>query len=280
MTPTVRPDSRTWRISARDQRRLADAGRAGDADHERLARLRIELAHELVGERVAVLDERDRAGERPAVARADAVGELLEAPRAAHVRPSERPARDACRPRMSANASPAAVRKARLAQPHTQRAPKASVSGPATAIAEREHRVVRRHDHRERAAAQLVGRAALDEQRVADDRRAVAERRRRPRPPPPSRRSARTPRLRSRAPSDRSRARTCAPCRLARSQAPAARLPRVSPRPPAPTSTPKPTLPASSETFARTTWATLIPARADLDDVPGEQHGQERRATG
>ena len=63
-----------------DQRRLADAGRPGDADDERRAGLRVELADELVRERVAVLDQRDRPGERAPVAAPHAVGEIVERP--------------------------------------------------------------------------------------------------------------------------------------------------------------------------------------------------------
>ena len=57
---------------------LPDAGRAGDADDRGAARARIELAHERVRERVAVLDERDRARERTPVGGANARDELLE----------------------------------------------------------------------------------------------------------------------------------------------------------------------------------------------------------
>ena len=66
-----------------DEARLADAGRAGDADRVRVAGPRIELAHDAVRERVAVLDERDRARERAPVARADAGRKCLARPVAA-----------------------------------------------------------------------------------------------------------------------------------------------------------------------------------------------------
>ena len=59
---------------------LPTPGRAGDADRVRAAGLRVDVADELVGERVAVLDERDRARERARVARADAGGERLARP--------------------------------------------------------------------------------------------------------------------------------------------------------------------------------------------------------
>ena len=60
-----------------DEARLADAGRAGDADRVRGTGLRVEVGDDAVRERVAVLDERDRACERAPVAVADAGGERL-----------------------------------------------------------------------------------------------------------------------------------------------------------------------------------------------------------
>ena len=60
-----------------DQARLAHAGRAGDADGVGVAGLRVELPDQLVGERVAVLDQSDRPCERTPVAGADARHELL-----------------------------------------------------------------------------------------------------------------------------------------------------------------------------------------------------------
>jgi len=64
----------------RDQARLADAGRAGDADGVRAAGLRVELGNELVRDGVGVLDQRDRARERAPVAGAHALGERLARP--------------------------------------------------------------------------------------------------------------------------------------------------------------------------------------------------------
>jgi hypothetical protein len=66
-----------------DQARLADTGRAGNPDCVGAARVPIELAHELVGERVRVLDERDRPCERAPVGGADALRQRLECPLAA-----------------------------------------------------------------------------------------------------------------------------------------------------------------------------------------------------
>src|SRR5256886_17638654 len=55
----------------RDQARLADAGRARDPDRVGAPRFRVDVANELVRERVRVLDERDRARESALVARSD-----------------------------------------------------------------------------------------------------------------------------------------------------------------------------------------------------------------
>jgi hypothetical protein len=63
-----------------DQRRLADAGRAGDAERVRVARLGVELADDAVGGRVTALDESDRTRERAAVAPAHTGDELLVRP--------------------------------------------------------------------------------------------------------------------------------------------------------------------------------------------------------
>ncbi len=51
-----------------DQRRLADARWAREAVDRRFARVRVDLAHELPALGAVVLDERDRARERTAVA--------------------------------------------------------------------------------------------------------------------------------------------------------------------------------------------------------------------
>jgi hypothetical protein len=64
----------------RDETRLADAGWACDPDRVRLAGVGVDLANELVGERVAVLDQRDRPRERAPVARANARHERLARP--------------------------------------------------------------------------------------------------------------------------------------------------------------------------------------------------------
>jgi hypothetical protein len=67
----------------REERGLADARRARHSDRVRASRLRIEVVDDVVGERVAVLDQRDRACERAFVALADAGGERLARPLAA-----------------------------------------------------------------------------------------------------------------------------------------------------------------------------------------------------
>ena len=68
-----------------DQRRLAGAGRPGEADHRRVAGVRIDLADELPALGVVVLHERDRARQRALVARQQPLGEA-----AASSRPSSR----------------------------------------------------------------------------------------------------------------------------------------------------------------------------------------------
>ena len=71
-TPTVssrRPDVSDERA---DQRRLPDPGRPRDADRVRAPGVGIQLAYEVVRRRVAVLDEADRARERPPIAGAHA----------------------------------------------------------------------------------------------------------------------------------------------------------------------------------------------------------------
>ena len=67
----------------RDEARLPDPGRAGDADRVRGAGLRVEVGDDAVREWVAVLDERDRARERTPVALPDAGGKVLTRPVAA-----------------------------------------------------------------------------------------------------------------------------------------------------------------------------------------------------
>src|SRR5437899_2435755 len=63
-----------------DQARLADAGWARDADRVRAPRLGIDVMDEVVGERIAVLDQGDRPGECAPVARANALRERLPRP--------------------------------------------------------------------------------------------------------------------------------------------------------------------------------------------------------
>ena len=68
------------RDERRDEARLADSRRSGDADDGCPSRVRIELPDEPKGQRVPVLHERDRAGERPAVGSAHAFDELSKRP--------------------------------------------------------------------------------------------------------------------------------------------------------------------------------------------------------
>src|SRR4029078_5570713 len=62
---------------------LPHAGGPGNADPVRIASARIELADELVGERIRTLDQRDGASESSALAGPDALDERLESPAAA-----------------------------------------------------------------------------------------------------------------------------------------------------------------------------------------------------
>ena len=62
-----------------DERRLAGAGRAGEADDRGAARVRVDLADELPARRVVVLDERDGPRQRALVAVEQALGEGLGA---------------------------------------------------------------------------------------------------------------------------------------------------------------------------------------------------------
>ena len=125
---------------------------------------------------------------------------------------------------------------------------------------ETEHGEVRAHDQREGAAADVVGRAALDEQGVADERGRVPD----PADDDEQRRDpdvrARCPRRCSRPPSSRSRARRAASSRAARASVDANSAPITAPRPFAAQSRPKPKSPASNETFASTTSETLTNA--------------------
>src|SRR5918999_2927155 len=63
-----------------DEARLADTRRAGDADDVRPPRLGVELADEVVGERVRALDQRDRTRERATLPGTHAVEQPFERP--------------------------------------------------------------------------------------------------------------------------------------------------------------------------------------------------------
>src|SRR5207253_6535527 len=117
------------------QARLADSGRPGDSDRVRIARLRVQVADEVVGQRIRALDERDRPGERPAIAGADAGGQRLPRPLAAPGHQRVAGSGNGAGARRSiayAVTEATAMKQAAIAQ--TQRAPMASTSGPATAI--------------------------------------------------------------------------------------------------------------------------------------------------
>ena len=64
----------------RDEARLADSRRTGDADRPRAPGGWIEIVDDACGERVAVLHERDRSRQRPPVAVGDPRDEALARP--------------------------------------------------------------------------------------------------------------------------------------------------------------------------------------------------------
>ena len=174
-----------------DQARLADPGRAGDAERVRLSRVRVELADEVVGQRVGVLDQRDRARRAPAGLRssrprAGAPASTCSRPRRKpRAGPFRRPRRSAvgrlgrpeARSRHPGRAGARRAPRRREAPPMAQTVlgPSSFVSGPAAIIPTPSTSVVGAHEQRERTAAELVRRAALDEERIADDRGAVAD---------------------------------------------------------------------------------------------------------
>src|SRR5581483_7547237 len=112
----------------RDEARLARARRAREADGVRAPGVRVERADDLVGGRVAVLDERDRTGERARVAAADALDERVRVDGAAHAWTGCGAARTL---RAKSQASPVASAIAPAATAYDQRAPIAFVTGPA-----------------------------------------------------------------------------------------------------------------------------------------------------
>ena len=100
ITPTVSLLLAHLTDQRRDQGRLPHARRARDADHEGCARLRIQLLDELVRERVAVLDQRDRARERSDRRRARR-RKILEAQARRTIRPPDATGWSTRRPRIS-----------------------------------------------------------------------------------------------------------------------------------------------------------------------------------
>src|SRR5579884_1627262 len=121
-----------------DEARLADAGRPREADGVRAPRLRVQIAHDLVGERIAVLDERDRARERAPVTRAERVDEALARPVAAAAHapaPSPASVGAGSTPRASPRTVTALPAVNAAAIPYVQRAPTLAVSAPDATIA-------------------------------------------------------------------------------------------------------------------------------------------------
>ena len=147
-----------------DQRRLAGAGRPGEADDRRVAGLRVDLADERPALGVVVLDQRDAARQRALVAGEQALGEggLLVGHRAAKntISPDGHPARTG-----SATPRSAALRRR------------------CTAVRSRSLRFMRaQRDARPAATARLIvalGVAEAALARAAADRRAVLRRPRR-----------------------------------------------------------------------------------------------------
>ena len=145
-----------------DQRRLAGARRAGEADDRRVAGLRIDLADERPALGVVVLDQRDAARERALVAGEQALGEggLLIGHRAAKntISPDGHPARTGPASRGPRRSGAPARRPAGAPALHAR---------PRTA------------DLRLRAADRPLGVAEAALARAAADRRAVLHRPRR-----------------------------------------------------------------------------------------------------
>ena len=125
----------------RDEARLADPRRPGDADRARAPGARIEVVDDAGGEGVAVLHEGDRARQRPPVASGDPRDEALARPVAAAISSAtetgetSRSVTSSCaeRSRRKPTSAPRPAQTAEMA--NTQRAPTASVNGPATTIA-------------------------------------------------------------------------------------------------------------------------------------------------
>src|SRR5215218_2771741 len=102
-----------------DEGRLPDARRSGDSQHRRPTCLGVDGCDHLRGQRVAVLDERDRPCERAPVGGTKA-GDVPGSSSAGAAR--------------SAAASAAPPKQSAAATPHATRAPQAFVRGPATII--------------------------------------------------------------------------------------------------------------------------------------------------
>src|SRR5581483_8511128 len=121
----------------RGEGRLADAGRSGQPDGVGVPRVRVDIGHDVVGERIAVLDDRDRARERASVAGAKRVDEALARPATAGCYAGCSAPSAGCSTRLRASTRavqpPAAASPAAVA--YVQRALAAAVSAPEQTIA-------------------------------------------------------------------------------------------------------------------------------------------------
>src|SRR5688572_7308909 len=126
-----------------DEGRLADPRGAGDADRPRTTRRRVEIVDDARREGVAVLDERDRPGQRAPVATGDPRDEALPCPLspAGHDTGPGNETGATSRSGASALAERSSRKPTSAPRPaqapemaNTQRAPMASVSGPAMTI--------------------------------------------------------------------------------------------------------------------------------------------------
>ncbi len=147
----------------------------------RVARLGVEVGDDRVGERVAVLDQRDRAGERAVVAVPHSCREGLARPVAPAGHAATRPAAGASeRARLVTTRSITSA----VSEPHTrsieaipyvQRGADEPHERAGRDHGDAEQRVLRADDHGERAPSQPVRRVALHDQDGHRERKAVSE---------------------------------------------------------------------------------------------------------
>ena len=285
-TPTVRPSARTWRSSAPIRLDLPTPGGPVTPIAYALAGLRVEVADELVRERVGVLDERDRPRERAAVAGAHARDERLARPLApGHRQLCADSERQPARARTPASGAASRSRSSAAARRDTpprsahdparpdrvdERARRATIPSPSTAKFELMISVNAR-------PRSVVGRTALDEQRVADDRGPVPD-------PAESEHQTATQtfgRHRGGDVAERPSAPIATPCRrrtcsAARARTTATEAPTTRPSPLAAHISPKPKSPASNETFGEHDLGHVDERDREHGEVPRDEHGHQR----